>query len=76
MTIDHLQPYTHCPKLDTSAINMRIIVLKDRLRAHIPSMSILDRSSMPDLSEVYDTESEFEDAEESDDDGTLHFHTL
>ena len=33
-----------------------------------------DRSSIPDLSEVYDTESEFGDAEEdSDDDGTL-FH--
>jgi hypothetical protein len=32
------------------------------------------RSSMPDLSEVYDTDSEFEDAEESDDDGTSHFH--
>ena len=33
------------------------------------------RSSMPDLSEVYDTDSEFEDAEgESDDEGTLHFH--
>jgi hypothetical protein len=33
------------------------------------------RSSIPDLSEVYDTESEFGDAEEdSDDDGTLFFH--
>ena len=32
------------------------------------------RSSMPDLSDVYDTDSEFEDAEESDDDGTPHFH--
>ena len=31
------------------------------------------RSSMPDLSEVYDTDSEFEDAEESDDDGTSYF---
>ena len=31
-------------------------------------------SSMPDISEVYDTDSEFEDAEESDDDGTSHFH--
>ena len=30
------------------------------------------RSSMPDLSDVYDTDSEFEDAEESDDDGTSH----
>ena len=33
-----------------------------------------DRSSMPDLSEIYDTDSEFEDAEESDDDGMPHFH--
>ena len=32
-----------------------------------------DRSSMPDL-EVYDTDSEFEDAEDSDDDGALLFH--
>ena len=32
------------------------------------------RSSMSDLSEVYDTDSEFEDAEESDDEGTSHFH--
>ena len=33
------------------------------------------RSSMPDLSEVYETDSEFEDAEEdSDDDGMSHFH--
>ena len=28
--------------------------------------------SMPDLSDVYDTDSDFEDAEESDDDGTSH----
>ena len=33
-----------------------------------------DRSSMPDLSEVYETDSEFEDPEESDDDGMPHFH--
>jgi hypothetical protein len=35
-----------------------------------------DRSSMPDLSEVYDTDSEFEDAEESDDEGMPHFYFL
>lgn len=34
------------------------------------------RSSMPDLSEVYDTDSDFEDAEESDDDGTPFLHFL
>ena len=34
-----------------------------------------DRSSMPDLSEIYDTDSEFEDAEDdSDEDGTLPFN--
>ena len=35
-----------------------------------------DRSSMPDLAEVYDTDSDFEDAEESDDDGTPYFYPL
>ena len=33
-----------------------------------------DRSSIPDLSEVYDTDSEFEDAEGESDEGTSHFH--
>ena len=41
----------------------------------IPAVNVdSGRSSMPDLSEVYYTDSEFEDAEEeSDDDGTSHF---